>query len=77
MGPVITTPEEPKGKVIATYLVRVTLRENPPSADYAGLGEPDIPTNDRLAELLADQLFHETDYFTREAIHVASERTDI
>jgi len=74
MDPVTPTPQEPKGKVLASYLVRVTLRQSADPHIEAPLPE-EIPTNDRLAGLIAEALYHATG-FLRGEIHVTSERTD-
>jgi hypothetical protein len=77
MDPITPTPEteEPKGKVLASFQVRVTLRQ---SSDPA-LAEPtpgQIPTNNLLADIIGEALYRDT-AFHRDEIHVTSERTDI
>jgi hypothetical protein len=71
------------GPVVASYLVRVTLRKrddlpDPPGAPglFTSESEPPIPTNERVERLVGDALYDGLTYFTEETIHVASERTD-
>jgi hypothetical protein len=78
MDPVTPTPEEPQGKVLASYLVRVTLRAQ---TSYPGLPAPtadEIPTNARLAEIVSHALFADCAFIESESdeIRVSSERTD-
>ena len=64
------------GKVIATYLVRVTLREGDNTPPDAKVQPEDIPTNDRLSKMVRDAVYAYTE-FLEDEIHVESERTDI
>lgn len=62
------------GKILATYLARITLREPEPVEDDTAAPVPvdEPPTNERLAELVAAAI--ESDRYL--SAHVTSERTD-
>ena len=64
------------GKIVATYLVRVTLREGDNTPPDAKVQPEEIPTNDRLATIVSRAVYEFTD-FLEDEIHVESERTDI
>ena len=67
---------KPQGKVLASFLVRVTLREGDNTPPDATVQPEDIPTNDRLSKIVSDAVYAYTDFLPDE-IHVESERTDI
>lgn len=60
-------------KIIASYLVRVTLHEPDRAADEGRELTP--PTNERLEGVIKDALYDETPFYADE-IGVSSERTD-
>lgn len=65
------------GKIVATYLVKVTLRERDPDPARPPLEVPKPPTNDEIAGLTKQALYDVLPYFGDGEIHVTSERTDI
>jgi len=62
------------GKIVATYLVKVTLHEK----DGAGPDEviPKPPTIGEIEAQIGQKLYDELDYFTTDEIGVSAERTD-
>jgi hypothetical protein len=62
------------GKVLASYLVRVTLHEREDPA--APAETPEAPTLEEVTELVKDVLYNDLAYFTYESIGVSAERTD-
>lgn len=67
------------GKIVATYTVKVTLRERDDHAqtDWGrrGLAVP-APTNEDLAELVERAIYDNVDYYGDSEINATSERTD-
>lgn len=69
------------GKVVATYRVRITLREHDDDPVASWLAQPSrppdpVPEVHDLEGLVANALYQQTGYFRADDIHVAAERTD-
>ena len=67
------------GKVVATFQVRVTLREDEglPIEKWADGTEPSpIPTLARVEEIVGEALYAHLPYFQMDEINVSAERVD-
>jgi hypothetical protein len=68
---------EKPGKVVQTFLVRVTLRVNPGDEGdeaRADRASASVPTNDEIARIIADGLYARLNYFADAAINVTAEK---
>lgn len=66
---------EKPGKVIQTFLVRVTLRLNAgDGADQVATAEAAVPTNDDVKNIAEETLFARLDYFYPESINATVEK---
>lgn len=64
---------EKPGKVIQTFLVRVTLRENP-DGDEFNRAESAVPTNTELENYIESSLYDVLPYFRAESINASAEK---
>lgn len=70
------TEESPKvgpGKVIETFLVRVTLRLNEAGDDEAAAREA-VPTNKQVTDVIETALYAYVDYFALGSINATAEK---
>ncbi len=74
------SPDEPKkrGKVLKTYLARITLHENVEGISFEAFKQDHaldpIPTNKDLEETIQTTLYSDLDYFHNDAIGVSVEQ---
>jgi hypothetical protein len=64
-------------RIVASYLLRVTLRERQPNPASPPLEVPEPPTNDEVASLTKQALYDVLPYFGDDEIRVSSERLDV
>lgn len=77
--PEVETTEVPKGKVLQTFLIRLTLRENSnmPLEEYTSREDAIqdvIPTNDTLKRIVEDAVYDQIPYFYSESINATVEK---
>jgi hypothetical protein len=63
-------------KIVASYLVKVTLREREDEGQAVRLDVPQPPTNEEVERLTKQALYDALPYFGDLQIGVTSERTD-
>lgn len=63
------------GKIVASYLIKVTLREK--DAPAPGEGVPEPPTIAEIEGAIGQLLYDQLAYFTTTEIGVSAERTDV
>lgn len=72
------------GKVVATYQIRVTLRQRddlPPPGEaapgaFTSESPPPVPTLDEIKGIVEGAIYTNVDYYTDDEIGVSAERVD-